>query len=443
MSVFYFYIETYGCQMNEYDSLIAASILEKSGARMVTEIASADIIVINTCAVREKAQEKIINRVRSLDYLRKKKKLLIGVIGCVAQSEKEKLLHKINLDFIIGPDSLRFLEEIPNLLQKKGPKKTDEVFLQAELSKKEKYEDIDIFKSSVLIKPILKGTVTIQRGCNNFCSFCVVPFTRGRERSKSPNSIIEEIKKWEDYGSVSVLLLGQNVNSYFYERISFAGLLEKILSDTTIKKISFTSPHPKDFPEELLRIIGSEERIISHLHLPLQSGSDNVLMRMKRDYTQKEFLSLVEKAYHYIPHLNLTTDVIVGFPDENEEDFKQTLSTMKAADFDSAFMFAYSERKHTYAQKKYIDNIPLEVKKDRLQIIIDEQYKRSKKKNEQWIGREISVIPEKYARRGEEYIISMAFNGKKVLIPSQNKFEPGTEQIVKVKASTPISLFSE
>lgn len=429
--------------MNEYDSLIAASILEQCDGKKALTIENADIILINTCAVREKAQEKVINRATSLLYLRKKKTILIGLIGCVAQSEKEQLLNHVEIDFIIGPDSLRHLCEVPAMLDSKRSSKTVEPIVKATLSKSETYEDISIFASSAMPSIALSPSVTIQRGCNHFCSYCVVPFTRGRERSKSPESIVDEIKKWVDLGRNSVLLLGQNVNSYLYKKVDFMALLEKVLQETNIKKINFTSPHPQDFPIDLLKLIGSESRLVSHLHMPLQSGSDEILKKMKREYTQKEFLNLVEKAYLHIPGLNLTTDVIIGFSGESDKDFDETRFAMQKANFDAAFMFAYSERAHTYAKKKYEDNISEKVKKERLQKIIEEQYLRSEKKNRSWIGKNMKVLPENYARRGKEFIVSRAFNGKSVLLPYSENIQMGKEITIKVESSTSISLFAE
>ncbi|MDH5719448.1 MAG: tRNA (N6-isopentenyl adenosine(37)-C2)-methylthiotransferase MiaB [Spirochaetia bacterium] len=408
-----FFIETYGCQMNEYDSRLAQSLLEKENAVKTKTVEEADIILLNTCAVRENAVNKIFNRIQSLAYL-KKNGAKIGVLGCVAQSVKDEIFQKnIPIDFIIGPDSLRNLPEILN-----NPQKSKHL----ELSKEELYEDIieEMKPPEDAYYNKLSAFVAIQRGCNNFCTFCIVPYTRGRERSRNPASIIHEIDKLYNAGIKSVTLLGQNVNSYKYDDFDFCGLVAEILNKTKINRIYFTSPHPKDFPEKLIDLMANEPRFISQIHLPLQSGSNKILKQMKRNYTADVFLKLTEDIRNKVNDIYLSTDIIVGYPGEEHEDFLDTLEIMEKADFDSAFMFAYSERKYTFASKKHKDNVSPEEKQNRLTILIDRQQNRSLVKNKYHIGRTLSVLAESVSRKNEKELIGRDLSGRKTVFSVDN-----------------------
>ncbi|RME88906.1 MAG: tRNA (N6-isopentenyl adenosine(37)-C2)-methylthiotransferase MiaB [Candidatus Hydrogenedentota bacterium] len=424
--------------MNEYDSLILTKLLEKENGISTRTPEQADLIVLNTCAVREKAHTKVYNRLRSLEYLQKKGKK-IGVIGCMAQNLREELLYEnLPLDFIAGPDSLR---EIGQYLHGK------EAGTHLTLSKTETYEDVIPTVEHHLNNTENKITafVTIQRGCNNFCTFCVVPYTRGRERSRSVQSIVQEVQNLVDGGIQTVVLLGQNVNSYRYQDTDFVGLVKALLNHTDIERIYFTSPHPKDYPMELIELMAENPRFCNQAHIPLQSGSDSVLKRMKRNYTAKEFLSLIQRFRETVEDVAISTDVIVGFPGETEEDFQQTLEVMEKAEFDSAFMFAYSERKGTIARKRFIDDVPEEVKKRRLNQMIDLQLKRSKAKNEAYVGKTVSVLVEAEAKRSSQQnpqFVGKMRNARKVVFPTPNeKVTIGDYVNVQIDSASSVTLF--
>ena len=428
-----FYIETYGCQMNEYDSLIAQNILEKSQARRVHTPEEAHLILLNTCAIRENAHEKIYNRLRSLEYLHKKG-IKIGILGCMAQNLKEDLLYEnLPIDFLMGPDALRYL---PLQLIKKNIGSTKRAYLK--LSKTETYSDLtpSIEHHLSSSKNSFSAFVSIQRGCDNFCSFCVVPHTRGRERSRSVDSIANETNYLVKNKFKSIVLLGQNVNSYRYDGFDFYGLIKELLLKTRIDRIYFTSPHPKDFPRKLIDLMSEEPRFCSQIHIPLQSGSNEVLKRMRRDYTQESFLDMIQYIKDRIPDIVLSTDVIVGFPDETESQFQETLKTMEEADFDFAFMFAYSERKGTSAKKLYQDNIFWKEKKWRLKLMIEEQQKRSLRKNMPYIDKEVEVLVEGRSKRNKNDYKGSLSNGKKAVFQSEQKFQRIIGNYIPIKINS-------
>jgi len=429
-----FYIETYGCAMNEYDSLLAQKILEENNSQKVDSFEEADIILLNTCAVRENAENRIINRVESFGHLKKKGKK-IGVLGCLSQNLKEELFDRSPyVDFILGPDNLRDLKAIvvkmldyKLALKQKNKQailkeqKNKLAFL--ELSKTETYEDLlpSVKQHFEAGKNKITGFVSIQRGCDNFCTFCVVPYTRGRERSRSIESILEEVKMLADNNFQSIVLLGQNVNSYNYKNKNFTFLIEQVLQKTNISRIYFMSPHPKDFPIELIELMVNNDRFPNQIHLPLQSGSDRILKLMKRDYNQREYLDLVFLMKKKVPNLVITTDIITGFSSETDKDHEDTMFVLKEAQFDSAFMFMYSERKGTVAQKKHPDDVLEEVKKKRLQEIIDLQLQISRQKNEQYIDKKVIVLAESVSKKNSDELMGTISNGKKVIFPMQKK----------------------
>jgi tRNA-2-methylthio-N6-dimethylallyladenosine synthase len=432
-----FYIETYGCQMNEYDSLLAQKILEGS-AGQTRNINEADIILLNTCAIRENAHQKIYNRLRELGRLHKQG-ARIGILGCMAQNLREDLLYEnLPVDFIVGPDALRNLKSLATSVPTATgtPKQS---FLQ--LSRSETYDDVvPTFEHHMQDRDsLVTASVTIQRGCDNFCAFCVVPQTRGRERSRPVDSIVTEIQALVAKGVKSVILLGQNVNSYNHGEARFVNLIEALLARTTVDRIFFSSPHPKDFPLELIDLMAAEPRFCNQVHMPLQAGANATLRRMKRNYTREQFLDIVQSVRSRVPDVAITTDVIVGFPGETEADFRETLEVMELANFDSAFMFAYSERKGTIAQRLYPDDIPEPVKKARLAELIERQLARSLKNNQRYIDATVKILVEQPSRRDPNEWIGRMSNGRRVVFapafPPDEKF-PGTSVSLRVTGAS-------
>ena len=352
-----YHIETYGCQMNEYDSEIIESMLRKSNYTKSKTIYDAGIIFLNTCAIREKAEETVSNKLDGLAYLKERDpSTIIGVVGCMAQNLKQDILEsRPYVDVVLGPDSYR---RIPEIISSRKDK--NEHFVDTRLSKFEVYEDL--FPSR---KEGVNAWISIMRGCDKFCTFCIVPFTRGRERSRSITSIVDEAKEAVSKGFCEITLLGQNVNSFTSPEGGFSELLEKVALVDGVKRIRYTSPHPQDMTEDLLYVMKKYDNICNYIHLPLQSGSDNILKKMNRTYTRDEFLLLVDKIKKILPNCSLSTDIIVGFPGESEEDFQNTLDLMDKVNFSSAFMFKYSSRPGTKAAE-YDNQIEESVKQDRI-----------------------------------------------------------------------------
>ncbi len=414
-----FYVETYGCQMNQYDSGVVNSILAEKGYSSTARVEEADLIFLNTCAIRERAHEKIYYRLENLASLKRKKRhLILGILGCMAQSLGDDLLAMgFSIDILVGPDNYR---ELPALIEnirraqneslKEGLR---ENLYVTQLSRTETYEEIQpkvVFGKSAF--------VSIMRGCDNFCSFCVVPYTRGRERSRSPDFIVAEIQTLiEEKAIKEVVLLGQNVNSYRHGELRFCHLVEKILEETDILRLRFTSPHPRDFSEELLTLMAADRRFCSQIHLPLQSGSSEVLARMRRNYDQKQYLELVDRIRAKLPEVGLSTDIIVGFCGESEGDFEDTLNVVKQVQFDMAYMFYYSERRHTAAQKYLKDDVPQSEKLKRLSRLIELQQDIARRKNAALTGQIFEVLVEGPARRSADDLMGRTESGKVVIFP--------------------------
>ena len=385
-----YYIETYGCQMNVYDSELVASLLKECNYQQTTEINDADAVFLNTCAIREKAEETVHNRLDNLHVLKRNKpNMVLGVLGCMAQNLKDDILEsKPYVDVILGPDSYRRIPQI--IKQREG--ETNH-FVDTRLSKFEVYDDL--FPSR---REGVNAWISIMRGCDKFCTFCIVPFTRGRERSRSIESIVKETKSAVADGFVEITLLGQNVNSYRTPDGEFPELLKAVAQVEGVKRIRYTSPHPQDIDDNLLQVMSEYDNVCNYIHLPLQAGSDRILKRMNRTYTKDEFISLVGKIRHYMPDCAISTDIIVGFPGETEEDFLETLDVVNTVKFDSSFMFKYSSRPGTKAAE-YTDHVSEEEKQHRLERLIDIQKKNTLVSNRSHIGKILPVMVEKVSKK--------------------------------------------
>jgi len=387
-----YYIETYGCQMNVYDSELVSKLMEKSGYLKSDDFKTADAIFLNTCSIREKAEETVHNRLDNFQYLKKRNpSLLIGVLGCMAQNLKDEILDsKPYVDIILGPDSYR---NIPKILANRSDKINH--LVDTKLSKYEIYDEL--FPSR---QEGVNSWVSIMRGCDKFCTFCIVPFTRGRERSRPIDSIVKEIKNGVEEGFVEFTLLGQNVNSYSTPDGKFPKLLKEVASISGVKRLRFSSPHPQDVDDEMLEVMSSHENICNHVHLPLQSGNDRILKRMNRSYTSKDFLQLSDKIREYMPGCSITSDIIVGFPGETEEEFQDTLNVANYVGFNFGFMFKYSSRPGTKASE-YTDQIPEDVKQNRLERLIEVQLKNTLEQNQKLLGKTIKVLVEKESKKSK------------------------------------------
>ena len=388
------YIETYGCQMNEYDSELVKTILIQNNYTLTDNPENAQVIFINTCSVRENAHQKVHQRLSVFRQLRKENKdMIMGVLGCMAQNLRKELLEKeIGVDIVAGPDSYKKLPEMLKRVHQSGEKE-----FSLTLSEFETYSDVFPTRESGV-----NAWVAVMRGCDNFCTFCVVPYTRGRERSRDPNNIVEEVTRLAGEGFKQVTLLGQNVNSYSYDSYDFADLVDTVSRVPAIHRIRFTSPHPKDFPSKLIDIVAHNDKACKQIHLPLQAGNDRILEMMNRTYTKKEFLDLVDIIRNKIPDIALSTDVIVGFPTETDAEYKDTLDILNAVKFDSAFMFKYSERNQTVAKRKFPDDVPEAVKTERLIQLVELQRKINFEKNRPNLGKTFEVLVESRAKKPDQ-----------------------------------------
>ena len=450
------YIETYGCQMNVADSEVVASVMKMAGYETCDNADEADAVFLNTCSVRDNAEQKIINRLEALNAMRRPgRKMIIGVLGCMAERVKDELISKHHADLVAGPDAYLTLPDLT--AQAEAGHKA----INIELSTTETYRDI---VPQRICGTHVGGFVSIMRGCNNFCHYCIVPYTRGRERSRDPESILREVADLHDRGYKEVTLLGQNVNSYAGEfkikneqlkinndgegggadggKVTFPALLRLVAETFPDMRIRFTTSHPKDMSDETLEVIASHGNLCRHIHLPVQSGSDRILKLMNRKYTREWYMGRVAAIRRIIPDCSITTDIFVGYHSETEEDHQMSLSLMKEVGYDSAFMFKYSERPGTYASKHLPDDVPEEVKLRRLSEMIELQTRLSAERNAMDVGREFDVLVEGFSKRSREQLFGRTSQNKVVV------FDKGNHRIgdivrVRVTSSSSATLKGE
>lgn len=436
------FLETYGCQMNVYDTELVKAILAKANYDFTQEPNDADVVMLNTCAIRENAHRKVYGRIHDLKYRRGEKPLKIGILGCMATNLRTNLLENRNLDidFIAGPDSYKRLPALiaesfaTDTKKREGFEPSSKPF-DLTLSEFETYSDVYPAR-----REGVNAWIACMRGCNNFCTFCVVPYTRGRERSRGVDNIVDEAKCLADDGFKQVTLLGQNVNSYFHDGKDFADLINAVSRVNGIKRIRFTSPHPKDFPEKLLREIADNPKVCKQIHLPLQSGSTRILDLMNRAYSKEEFLDLVEKTRALIPNVALSTDIIVGFSSETDAEFGETVAVIEKARFDSAFIYKYSERKNTIAERKHPDDVPEAIKTERIVQINELQKQITLAQYEKHIGEvQEMLIEDERTTRSTEHFFGRLDNNKTVIIP-RCEAKRGDFIPVKITQASPSTL---
>lgn len=413
------YIETYGCQMNVADSEVVASVMKMAGYDTVEAADEADAVFLNTCSVRDNAEQKIYHRLEELNSMRKKRNIIIGVLGCMAERVKEELIDNHGVDLVAGPDAYLSLPDLT------AQAETGHKAMNIELSTTETYRDI---VPQRLHGQKIGGYVSIMRGCNNFCHYCIVPYTRGRERSRDVESILREVRDLNDRGFKEVTLLGQNVNSYMFQAADgstadFPMLLRLVAEAVPAMRVRFTTSHPKDMSDETLRVIADVPNVCKHIHLPVQSGSDRILKLMNRKYTREWYMNRIAAIKRIIPDCAITTDIFVGYHSETEDDHQMSLSLMREVGYDSAFMFKYSERPGTYASKHLPDDVPEEIKLRRLSELIELQTKLSAEQNRKDEGKEFDVLVEGFSKRSHEQLCGRTEQNKMVV------FDKGTHHI--------------
>ncbi|MBE6311937.1 MAG: tRNA (N6-isopentenyl adenosine(37)-C2)-methylthiotransferase MiaB [Bacteroidales bacterium] len=423
------FIETYGCQMNAADSEVVAAIMQTVGYDLTEEEKDADLVLVNTCSIRDNAEQKVLSRLQYLQSLRKRNKhLIVGVIGCMAERVKQELIEKHGVNLVAGPDSYM---DLPNLVALTESKQNA---INVELSTTETYRDI-IPKRLGFSK--ISGYISIMRGCNNFCSYCIVPYTRGRERSRDLKSILNEARDLQAKGYKEIILLGQNVNSYHFQSegqdVDFPLLLETVAKAVPDIRIRFTTSHPKDMSDKTLEVIAKYDNLCKSIHLPVQSGSNRILKLMNRKYTREWYLERIDAIHRIVPNCSVSTDIFCGFHSETEEDHQQTLDLMRTVGFDMAFMFKYSERPGTFASKNLPDNISEEVKVRRLQEIIDLQNQLSAESNQHDIGKVFEVLIEGVSKRSTSEFFGRTSQNKVVVFPRK---DTKVGETVKVKINT-------
>jgi tRNA-2-methylthio-N6-dimethylallyladenosine synthase len=456
------FMETYGCQMNVADSEVVASIMQMDGFETTEDIQEADTILVNTCSVRDNAEQKVLSRLQYFQSLKKKKKnLIVGVLGCMAERVKEELIENHHADLVAGPDSYL---DLPHLI---GTVENGEKAINVNLSTTETYKDVIPLKLSGVK---ISGFVSIMRGCNNFCTYCIVPYTRGRERSRETESILKEVRVLKEQGYKEVTLLGQNVNSYLWQGITgqarndsssqkstgqarndnfpheglinFPRLLELVAQEAPEMRIRFTTSHPKDMSDATLEVIAKYDNLCKQIHLPAQSGSSKILKAMNRKYSREWYLDRIAAIRRIVPEAAISTDIFCGFSSETEEDHQETLSLMREVGFDSAFMFKYSERPGTYAAKNMPDNVPEKEKVRRLEEIIALQLELSLMRNREDIGKTKGVLVEGFSKRSREQLFGRTSQNK-VVIFDKGKYHVGDLVQVKIKDASAATLFGE
>ena len=433
------YIETYGCQMNVADSEVVASVMGMAGYESTGDIQEADAVFLNTCSVRDNAEQKIYHRLAALDAERRKRgSLIIGVLGCMAERVKDELLEKYGADLVAGPDAYMSL---PDLV---AQAETGHKAINIELSTTETYRDV--VPQRIGLGRKIGGFVSIMRGCNNFCHYCIVPYTRGRERSRDAESILREVRDLRDRGFKEVTLLGQNVNSYALPdnpaTPDFPALLRAVALEAPQMRIRFTTSHPKDMSDETLQVIADMPNVCRHIHLPVQSGSDKILKLMNRKYTREWYMDRVAAIRRIIPDCGLSTDIFVGYCSETEEDHQLSLDLMREVGYDSAFMFKYSERPGTYASRHLPDDVPEETKIRRLNELIQLQTEISARQNKKDEGKTFDVLVEGFSKRSREQLCGRTEQNKMVV------FDKGSHHIgetvrVRITGSTSATLLGE
>lgn len=425
------YIETYGCQMNLADTEIVQGVLNSTGYKFTNDISQADVVLVNTCAIREHAEERIYGRLGEFRHQKKENpNLIVGVLGCMAERLRKQLIEEEKVvDLIVGPDEYR---RVPELIENAF---VGEKGIAVRLSKTETYDDIIPYREEGI-----SAWISVMRGCDKFCTFCVVPFTRGRERSRSLESIVDEVRLLSERGFKEINLLGQNVNSYQDDSFDFADLLYAVSKVDKQMRVRFTTSHPQDFSDKLVRTIAENENICNYIHLPVQSGSNRILQLMNRTYTVKHFLKLVEKARIEIPSVSFSTDIITGFPTETDDDHQMTMDLMKEVQFDGAFMFKYSARENTKAWNLG-DDVAEEIKSIRLREIIEQQQKISYEINQTLIGKTFEILIEDLSKKSEDFYMGRTDTNKIVIVP-KGDLRIGDYCLVKIERANSATLFT-
>lgn len=435
------FIETYGCQMNVYDSEVVLSILKKEGYELCDRLEDADLILVNTCSIRENAEQRVWGRLDRFLQEKKHRKVIVGVLGCMAERIKQDLLSHPAVDMVVGPDSYR---ELPKLLEQLSDNSADKQ-MEIELSRTETYADIVPVRMD---KNGVTSFISIMRGCNNMCTYCIVPYVRGRERSRDPYTIVQEATALYKAGYKEVNLLGQNVDSYLWKdpenptkSVNFAQLLELVALVAPDLRVRFSTSHPKDMSNGALYSMAMYPNICTHIHLPVQSGSDRMLDKMNRKYDSATYLERIDKIREIIPDAAITTDIIAGFCSETEEDHQATIELLKKVRFDSAFMFQYSQRPNTKAARHFDDDVPLETKTRRLNEIIELQSAISLERNKECIGKTYEVLIEGTSKRDSEQLFGRTL-GNKVCVFSAPGYKAGDYATVKVESCTSATLIA-